>query len=966
MGRALVEVRTIGWVTAVRAPKVASGWLELARDGVRIESSWGRLGSVPLVSRVAGRPGARRLPSRFLRLYSAPMSSSTPISQANGRSALIAHPAAGSLTPVRIGVRARASRETPPAQAPPAAEFVADGLASGARRVAGVEIECRLEHQAEAATLECAVRNVSGKPKYLDSVIFGFRWQAKGASEDPLRFLRHGWQSWSYTGVRELDAAGQPEFPSGPWLRGMHHARNAPPADRSGWHESATVSVVGRARRAKGGVCLVGALETGRAFALVYLRESGGRVDVEIEQVLEVSLEPGESRPLEDVRIALGAEPSRMLEAFATLWGRAGGARTHSPFQAGWCSWYYFFHDVTEEDLLRNLDALVDGRRRATDELPVEVVQLDDGYQRAIGDWLITNEKFPSGLAPLAQRIRDAGFRAGIWTAPFCVVPESLLFEAHPEWLLRWGDKPFNGTFHTIWTPGGAVHALDTARADVQQHLRALFSELVSLGFDYLKLDFLHAAAMLAESEHPEVSRAARLRLGLEAVRAGAGEDALLLGCGSPLGPAVGVVDAMRIGPDVAPHWGPPAGAIPGIEPALPSTHGAVRSVLSRSWMHRRLWLNDPDCLMVRDEDTELTREEAHTLATAIAATGGMAVVSDELSKLSETERARIRDTISAAREVDASGEVGTARCLDFFASEAPQLVWAESDRSDSVLALLNTDDAGATQPASVLADVGANGLAPQLAATTQVEALLDTRGASPADVTLAPHESALFRLRHARELAVFCDFDGTFSVQDVGASIADRHAGANRPRMRELFLRGDVTAWESNMELLDGLPLPESALDEFLHTIELDPGAKSLVDWCRKRDIPFQILSDGFDYNLDRLQEIHGVSFAYAANRLRYAADCWRIEAGHPNPACGCGTGSCKRAQIDAYRDSHPASLIVHIGNGRVSDLCGALTADLTFAKDTLAPALEAMGERFVPFVTLHDVVERLSALLD
>ena len=38
-------------------------------------------------------------------------------------------------------------------------------------------------------------------------------------------------------------------------------------------------------------------------------------------------------------------------------------------------------------------------------------------------------------------------------------------------------------------------------------------------------------------------------------VAAKAGDDAFLLGCGCPLGPAVGVVDAMRIGADVTPYW---------------------------------------------------------------------------------------------------------------------------------------------------------------------------------------------------------------------------------------------------------------------------------------------------------------------------------------------------------------------------------------------------------------------------
>ena len=46
------------------------------------------------------------------------------------------------------------------------------------------------------------------------------------------------------------------------------------------------------------------------------------------------------------------------------------------------------------------------------------------------------------------------------------------------------------------------------------------------------------------------------VRAGFEAVRRGAGDDTFLLGCGAPLGPTIGVVDGMRIGPDVAPWWG--------------------------------------------------------------------------------------------------------------------------------------------------------------------------------------------------------------------------------------------------------------------------------------------------------------------------------------------------------------------------------------------------------------------------
>jgi 2-hydroxy-3-keto-5-methylthiopentenyl-1-phosphate phosphatase len=52
-----------------------------------------------------------------------------------------------------------------------------------------------------------------------------------------------------------------------------------------------------------------------------------------------------------------------------------------------------------------------------------------------------------------------------------------------------------------------------------------------------------------------------------------------------------------------------------------------------------------------------------------------------------------------------------------------------------------------------------------------------------------------------------------------------------------------------------------------------------------------------------------------------------------------------------------------VHIGNGRVSDTCGAIEADLAFAKETLADELRHRGVGFEPFEDLHEVVDALEA---
>lgn len=213
------------------------------------------------------------------------------------------------------------------------------------------------------------------------------------------------------------------------------------------------------------------------------------------------------------------------------------------------------------------------------------------------------------------------------------------------------------------------------------------------------------------------------------------------------------------------------------------------------------------------------------------------------------------------------------------------------------------------------------------------------------------------------RSLAIFCDFDGTFSVQDVGSTLARQRLAERRRSLWARFEQGEFTAWGYVVALFDGFELPKDELFRFLETISLDPGARGLVDWCAQEGVSFQVLSDGFDWNLDRLQEIHGVRFDYRANHLEYEGDRWHVSPGAPNPECFCGTGICKRGLIAAHRRAHPGAYCVHIGNGRVSDQCGALEADLAFAKDTLVDALRERGKAFLPFETLEDVRHTLEA---
>jgi len=839
-------------------------------------------------------------------------------------------------------------------------ESLAVDLAGGLHRLAGGDLELRVEveEHGNAATLRGRLRNRGAAPLRVEGVEFGFVFGGHG--HENLRFLRHGWQSWSPTGIRSLDGPGDEPFPSGPWLRGMYHCLGEP---KPGWHESESLALVGGL--GGGPFCLVGVLEKGGGFGVVRLAAgpggSPGRpVAVEVELVLEVELEPGEQRELEVVRVALGHEANPLLERFAELWGTAADARRGAAFQAGWCSWYHFFHRVSEDDLLRNLDALAADRSA----IPVEVVQLDDGFQPAMGDWLRPSPRFPSGLAQLAGRIRDAGFRPGIWTAPFAASAESEVLSRHPDWTLRHGDLPLRGSYNPEWSEDGWVYVLDPSQPAVLDHLTSTFAALVEMGFEYLKLDFLYMPAMLGRAADASLTRAQRLRVGLEAIRRGAGDAAFLLGCGCPFGPAVGIVDGMRIGPDVAPSWGVDQPVvIPGLEEMLPSTRTALRSIFARQFLHRRVWLNDPDCLMVRGRDTALSVDEAGSLATAIALSGGMVVFSDDVPLLEPGERAAIGRVAELASRVDAGASRGTTRVAWPQESDGAPCLLEARVGSDLWLGAVNLADASARVDSLSGSALASPGVSRDFLHGEPPSPEEEGTGGTP---TLRPHASAVIRAPGAHSLAVFCDFDGTFAQCDIGSTLARQHLPELRAALQKRYEAGELGAWEYAVELFDGFGFAPDRLDVFLGGIELDPGARSLLAFCKHWEIPFRILSDGFDYNIERIRLAHDLGFAYSANRLVFEAGRWRISPGGLNPDCDCATGTCKRAIIEGYRRDHPGAWCVHIGDGRVSDLCGAEAADMVFAKGSLVESLRVRGIYFEPFSDLGDVSTFLEKSLE
>lgn len=312
------------------------------------------------------------------------------------------------------------------------------------------------------------------------------------------------------------------------------------------------------------------------------------------------------------------------------------------PPMTGWCSWYHYYENIDSETLCNNFERL----SRLKSQITSDVSIIDDGYITAWGDWTsLKSKEFPDprSMKKLADNIETNGMTAGLWMAPYACDKNSEIAREHPDWIIK-NDE---GRIANSSNCGKFFYGLDATNPEVRDYaFRSVRRAVKEWGYKVLKLDFLYAACLAGNGKYDlSLSRAETMYLALKTLREGAGDDAFLIGCGCPLGPAVGIMDAMRISADTGPTWAPEFPLPWWDHSTLPSLRAMVRNSITRACLGHRWWHNDPDCVLL-GETTSLTDSEVVSAATVVAMTGGMLLLSDDLSQLS-AERLSIATRIN-------------------------------------------------------------------------------------------------------------------------------------------------------------------------------------------------------------------------------------------------------------------------------------------------------------------------------
>ena len=406
---------------------------------------------------------------------------------------------------------------------------------------------------------------------------------------------------------------------------------------------------------------LVGSLNERTGYTIFYA-DYAQNIFAAVKDVEGLTLD-GEYRLFDIVRVQ--GTYGEVFDKYFELYPRKNTGRVKH--LAGYTSWYNYYQNINEEIILRDLQGLARAGKNAN------IFQIDDGYETKVGDWDMDTVKFPNGLAPIVDRIHEQGLMAGLWYAPFAAQFKANVIKNHPDWLIRnkHGRPVISGI---AW---GGFYALDFEKEEVREYIKAFFDKVFNeWHFDMVKLDFLYAAAIEPRNGK---TRGQLMCEAMDFLRECCG-DKIILGCGVPLAPAFGVVDACRISCDVENTFKEKFYVKVTNQEIISAKMAMVNSIYRRH-LNGRIWANDPDVFFLRDDGMKkagYTLQQKKLLAKVNHIFGDVLFVSDNVGAYDDV---KMQILLDAYRKFD-----GKVLSAEHIAPEILKVVFEEDGRKQMLV----------------------------------------------------------------------------------------------------------------------------------------------------------------------------------------------------------------------------------------------------------------------------------------
>lgn len=212
------------------------------------------------------------------------------------------------------------------------------------------------------------------------------------------------------------------------------------------------------------------------------------------------------------------------------------------------------------------------------------------------------------------------------------------------------------------------------------------------------------------------------------------------------------------------------------------------------------------------------------------------------------------------------------------------------------------------------------------------------------------------------RQPVIFCDFDGTITVNDNIVSIMKHFNPPGWQQIKDDILGQRISIREGVGRMFAFLPTSrrEEIVRFAVENVEIRPGFGQFVDYCRNNGIRLLVTSGGIDFFVYPVLSRFAIPETdIYCNGSDFRGETIRILWPHPcDEHCRLDCGMCKTTIVRSY----PAERYVRIVIGdSITDLAAAKLADLVIARDFLAQKCAELGIPHHPFETFFDCMDIL-----
>lgn len=212
----------------------------------------------------------------------------------------------------------------------------------------------------------------------------------------------------------------------------------------------------------------------------------------------------------------------------------------------------------------------------------------------------------------------------------------------------------------------------------------------------------------------------------------------------------------------------------------------------------------------------------------------------------------------------------------------------------------------------------------------------------------------------------IFSDFDGTITLSDVCIDITEKF-GQLEPFLSKLA-SGELKLrdfWYKTLRTFQEGTTIDDLITFTKENTNLDPYFYQFVLFCNENSIPFEIISDGFDFYIQAVLEKYDLqNVRYYANSIVKLGNYFYPIFTYANDSCWCeNVGSCKRNI--ALSNICDDEVLIYIGDG-YSDFCIVEYSDIVFAKGILSRYCNKNRIPHYNYKTFYDVQVILKKLLE